>query len=433
MSLAGPGIWRTFSVGLASCSRCRSILHDLAPLRQWARPNQLGSGKPQRSISRIAPKLQYSRFSTATRCFVENGASETSRLSGAENSNKILSLSRTETQKIFSDLGAAKRGQEILETLQDQRATGTLDEGLPEESDRTVTEGIQWLRQNIPCDEDAAIEARLDREDEEEWTKLSARAEELGLIKPSVTSDHTIQEPLPRDGAQPLVYVPQQDGAGRGQISKSFVEELREKNEKRRQTEVEAKLKAEEEAKTNGVKTGLPAAIQERRLAREKEREIRFRKNMQWKERKMEEAQNLYGKPGSEAPDLAPWQRLWPSALMTLGVVGLSLGFAQIYAPPPPEGRVWPEVSPATATIGVLIAVNVLVYLGWFVVPFQKAMYERFIVVPGYPRAIAIIANIFSHQEGRHLLVNMFGLFLFGTRRTLAPSRLWIPLLTMVF
>jgi rhomboid-like protein len=43
---------------------------------------------------------------------------------------------------------------------------------------------LQWLRKNHPLDEDAAILARIEREELEEEEKLIRRAENLGLYKP---------------------------------------------------------------------------------------------------------------------------------------------------------------------------------------------------------------------------------------------------------
>ena len=43
---------------------------------------------------------------------------------------------------------------------------------------------LQWLRKNYPLDEDAAIFARIEREELQEEEKLVRRAEELGLYKP---------------------------------------------------------------------------------------------------------------------------------------------------------------------------------------------------------------------------------------------------------
>ena len=66
---------------------------------------------------------------------------------------------------------------------------GTLDLELPGDitgrvSGSTIDAALAWLRVNYPIDEDAAIMARIEREEQEEEERLVHRAEELGLYKP---------------------------------------------------------------------------------------------------------------------------------------------------------------------------------------------------------------------------------------------------------
>lgn len=82
-----------------------------------------------------------------------------------------------------------KLGNQILRALQDQRVSGTLDLPLPDEITRAapphiIDAGLAWLRSKHPMDEDAAILARIEREEQEEEEQLIRRAEELGLYKP---------------------------------------------------------------------------------------------------------------------------------------------------------------------------------------------------------------------------------------------------------
>ncbi|GAB1209008.1 hypothetical protein APSETT445_007773 [Aspergillus pseudonomiae] len=76
-----------------------------------------------------------------------------------------------------------------LAILQGRRLDGTLDLDLPSDITRSVRPSsldaaLQWLRKNYPLDEDAAILARIEREELQEEEKLVRRAEELGLYKP---------------------------------------------------------------------------------------------------------------------------------------------------------------------------------------------------------------------------------------------------------
>jgi rhomboid-like protein len=82
-----------------------------------------------------------------------------------------------------------KLANRTLEALQAQRLEGTLDLALPLDVARAVPQSqldicLEWLRVNYPVDEDAAIMARIEREDREAEEKLVRRAEQLGLYKP---------------------------------------------------------------------------------------------------------------------------------------------------------------------------------------------------------------------------------------------------------
>jgi len=77
----------------------------------------------------------------------------------------------------------------VLAVLQSRREAGTLDLDLPEDITHSVRKpsldaALKFLRANYPLDEDAAILARIEREEVEEEQKLIHRAEELGLYKP---------------------------------------------------------------------------------------------------------------------------------------------------------------------------------------------------------------------------------------------------------
>ena len=99
-------------------------------------------------------------------------------------------LSSTEINAIFGRGNvSATGGNRILAVLQGRRLSGTLDQDLPADittsvRQATINRGLAWLRENVPVDEDAAILARVEREDREEEEKHIRRAEELGLYKP---------------------------------------------------------------------------------------------------------------------------------------------------------------------------------------------------------------------------------------------------------
>jgi rhomboid-like protein len=140
-------------------------------------------------------------------------------------------LSAAQIKTIF---GTAKvspaMGNRILSVLQGRRLQGTLDLDLPTDITRavrshTVESGLNWLRKNYPVNEDAAILARIEREEREEEERLHREAEQLGLYKPQSGNW----------GAKL--------GEGNDIYGKSVLKEIREKNEARLLAEQEKERK----------------------------------------------------------------------------------------------------------------------------------------------------------------------------------------------
>jgi len=420
MSAAGPVLWRTIGLGFVSPSLRKKAVLELAHLQRWSQLKRLWTQQPQCSSNALTSQLRRTSFSTVAKWHAQVGVSRSKKPLTSQDSRSLRDLSPPEIASIFGDSTPVENGNKILQKLQSQRVSGTLDEGIPEEPEIVTAEALAWLRRYVPWDEDASIVERLDREEEEERSKLVTRAEKLGLYKSTAEADDTPNQPEPRSEDTPSVYIPQQDAAQNKRTSSSFIERLKERNKKRGELEAEAKEKALEEAKAEGIRTGLPVTWEQRELARKTE-------NARWKEEKVELAQSVFGSKAGEWPDLAPWQRLWPSALTTIGIVGLSLLLAAYYSPPPPKGRIWPEWSMSSTTVGVLITMNALVFLAWRVVPLQRSMFLHFMSVPGYPRVSTLIGNTFSHQGAAHLTVNMIALWIFGTRCKSPPISLHNP------
>lgn len=93
----------------------------------------------------------------------------------------------------------------------------------------------------------------------------------------------------------------------------------------------------------------------------------------------------------------------------------LSFGFAHFYEPPAPEYRLWPDLSPTTATLAALVGANALICIFWRVNPLWPIMTKYFMHVPGYPRAVQSVLNVFSHVQYEHLFANMMFLGLVGS------------------
>jgi rhomboid-like protein len=101
------------------------------------------------------------------------------------------------------------------------------------------------------------------------------------------------------------------------------------------------------------------------------------------------------------------------SAFVLLTVL-ISYGFAHYYLPPSPSYRLFPDLSPTFTTIGALVIANGIIALAWRVMPLWPFMTRYFMHVPGYPRAVQSVLNVFSHVQYEHLIANMMMLCLVG-------------------
>ncbi|KAK1513185.1 rhomboid family protein [Colletotrichum tamarilloi] len=114
-------------------------------------------------------------------------------------------------------------------------------------------------------------------------------------------------------------------------------------------------------------------------------------------------------------PPLTFAERILPSAAVVLLLVASLSAFAAVYTPPRDADRLFPEVSASTATVGALIALNVLVSVAWRVPPLWRFLNRYFVLVHGMPRAVTMITANFSHSSLGHLATNMVGLWFMGT------------------
>ena len=417
MSVVGLTLWRTISreISVLSISR-RAISTELSPLRRVLQPRPPWSRCSQPLLQGIEPKIRLAPFVTASKWRAKvQPEPEQVPLTPEDTASRPLGVGRVSPALIKQIFGLEvdqERGNSILQKLQEQRVAGIIDQGIPDIDESTLGQGLEWLRTNYPLDEDAAIMSRLDREEAEQSQALIDRGVENGIDGPEDAKEQPSAQV--QTGSQNLVYIPQQDSDRNRVLGHSYIEQMREENKAAREAKEAAKKaeqKAEQEAaEAEAIRTGVPIPTAETNaLAREQR--IAEKKAM-WKDY----VQSAYGEKGQGWPAMPAFQRLWPSALFTAGVVGMSVLFAIYYTPPPKKARIWPDIPPAAATVGVLVGMNVLVYLSWHVVGLQRVLFRHFISVPGYPSAFSIIGNIFSHQKFKHLGFNMVVLWFFGTK-----------------
>ncbi len=270
-------------------------------------------------------------------------------------------LSAVDIRTIFGGSLDQRGGNKLLQVLQDQRISGTLDQEISA-SPKDISKGLSWLRNAHPVDEDGAIIARLIREEE---------------------------------------------GAGSSDVyGGSVLDEWREHN-RQKAAQKEAESATDSSAEIDTMEDSRPRAVVTRKT-----------EPPEWVKRYMEDATGNDEKP----PEMTKFQRLWPSTAVVFAVVGLSILFAQNYTPPPRKARLWPDIPPAAATIVALIGINVIVFAAWRLVPpAWKILNTHFVVVAGLPRSTGLIGSIFSHQKLSHLVSNMVVMWFVGTRCQFSP------------
>ncbi|KAJ5353381.1 Peptidase S54 rhomboid [Penicillium brevicompactum] len=358
----------------------------------------------------LTSQLRQSPVSTISRRFKRTSAK----------SNPEAILPRVPDAEIKAIFGPSrfspKLGNRILNTLQGHRLTGTLDAELPSEivsgvNQQQIDTAMDWLRNKYPVDEDAAILARIEREERAEQDKLMRRAEKLGLYKPQSGS---YEAELGEEGSP---------------YGKSVLIEARQQNEKRLLAE-QQRLSVERERQRQEWLDG----------EREEQERLDRRSNQDTSLQQYQENALMEARPRAdpnERPVLA-WvqkhhiagthetpedanitttQRLLAPILFTITVLGLCYAFAQKYEFPARNDRFMPDVPPAVATVGAIVGANLAVTLLWkFVPPAWRLLNRYFVIVPFYPSSLGMIGSTFSHQTWRHLGTNMMVLALMGTR-----------------
>ena len=270
-----------------------------------------------------------------------------------------------EIKTIFGNSMEIEKGAEVLMALQIGRIEGTLDQKL-EYPDAWIKRGLAYLRARLPMDEDAAVIARIDREIENS----------LGAPQTSAVSQF---------------------------------EALRRRNKQKKLESRRREAEEEKELQTKG--DNVAKGLQSRRTAvpdvagRQKPAVAEWAQKYREKTEQMELPRNI-----------TTVQRLLPSGVLVVIVVTLSLLFAKYYKPPSHNARLFPELPPAAATILTIIAANVLVAFMWRIPPLWPLMYTTFAVAPMYPYAKTMLGASFSHQQPMHLFLNMFILWMLGTR-----------------
>ena len=327
-------------------------------------------------------------------------------------------LTKAQLNTIFGQEIDHEGAAELLSRLQSQRREGKLDEGLPYPT-RLRERGLEYLRSKYPIDEDAAIIARLDMELDGYWS--------LPQMNPE-------KSPTGRSGLDEIRKINQAKRDKEDAQMEAELKELKLKHLKREKKEAKRKVKekliASRQEHSGRALVSQSEAVKSLQRPSEhasgktlvtssEANERRMQRIDGWIKKSNERVAQLRAEATADyLPQMTRWQRLWRSGLFTFGIVGVGLAFARFYDPPSLDARLFPDLSPAAASVGTIIAINALLFTMWRVPHAWKTMNRYFLVVPAIPRAFSMLGAEFSHQKWLHLTANMIAMWLLGTQGT---------------
>jgi rhomboid-like protein len=302
-------------------------------------------------------------------------------------------LSQDEVTAIFGQVIDVSTANRLLRVMHGRRVAGTLeDPSLANTSmweQRAQMDALAWLRGNVPVDEVLCAGMRAERELAEMESDIVSDAQRLGLYKPDPEMDYR-----PNSGERMNVY---------GDSGLDAIREAKEKELDEMEAWQNSPNQADEIRENTGTLEKLSARSQVELRRKGENPRLKYY---------LERAKVLPDTP----PEMSTLQRLWPSGLVVLGLVMACYTFTQVYTPPRPSARMWPDMPPPAATIIGIIIANSIILGAWRVPPLFRTLNKFFITVPGYPRALSLIGNNFSHQSFSHFAVNMTVLWFVGTR-----------------
>ncbi|KFY11563.1 hypothetical protein V492_04388 [Pseudogymnoascus sp. VKM F-4246] len=384
----------SFVSQLASASRPYTVTSTASPLRGTqgdvaASSTRARLGLRTRSTSRttgLQPQWQERAYATARPKIITKFEELPPRYTDEDGlAYYSRPLAKKEVTALFGREIDPAVADKVLRVLQGRRVAGTLqDPSLPKphpDMDRVMRiAALRWLRKNIVVNERQSAGRRAEIE-------LAAMGEDLST---------------PEAGKE---FNPQSKASTN---SKSVLEAIREAKEKEWEEKVakrdalRAQRMAEMGEKSGGLVTHDDRGVELRRPGENE---------------KLKHYTALAAKVVPDTPpDYTTFQRLWPSALVTLAVIAGCVIYSGSYSRPKPENRMFKDIPPAVATIGAIIAFNAFITLAWHHPPAWRVLNKYFLMVPGYPRGLAVLGNAFSHQSLGHLAMNMAFIYIMGTQ-----------------
>ncbi|KAK1250874.1 hypothetical protein MKX07_005429 [Trichoderma sp. CBMAI-0711] len=304
-------------------------------------------------------------------------------------------LSEAEVDRIFGKGFGAKKANHLLRILHGRRVAGTLEDPAfaihtAQFSDEEIARALAYLRKTVPVEEIRNAGLRAEDELEQMELEMQKAAEKKARASKKDGKEEEEEEEDSTD-----VYKPDPI------YGRSKIDEMRARNRAREKAREKA---LEEERKAKEAVEGIsgPLAKPENQV-----REITNPRVAEY----YKAAQSDLEAP----PEMKPWERILPSATVVALVLGFIAAVAMVYEEPAPRYRLFREVSTSHATVGALIAINALVYLGWRIPPLWSLFNRYMIFVVATVRPITLFTAAFSHTKLSHLLVNMVPLWFVGT------------------
>jgi rhomboid-like protein len=429
MSHAGTAIRHRFVGSGLSCLRWASPAQTLRSIsaiphgRNSFAWNILPGIQVAPQVSNRKPSLaKHRRFSTTTKTALRHGFVARAKESFKEKEEKGLAFQRNNLdilalRQIFGyEAPPRQEANQFLRVLHGRRVDGTLDLPLPapleelkERFPNAESAGLQWLRENHPIDEDAAIIKRIQREEKGQEdhnpSELQQRALDWGLFKlPEYHGPQSGHYQAPISEKEGDLY-------GQSTFDRMKAESMAKAEQEEAELQAEIDVKMAEAQKLHDEKSQALAERPEQGI--EVSEEIRPPNSFEkWRMQQAKDAQSSFTL--EEVEKISFLQRLLPSTVFVALVCIGSYVFAQYWSPPRRSDRMFPDVSLAFATVGAVVAANVAVYAAWKLPMFWRILDKYFVSTPGYPRAASMILNTFSHGNAKHLLRNMVGIVLFG-------------------
>ncbi|KAG5930190.1 hypothetical protein E4U42_002744 [Claviceps africana] len=302
-------------------------------------------------------------------------------------------LADDEIARVFGRGMDSAAGNRLLRILHGRRVAGTLEDPAfmvhtAQYPDQLIASGLEYLRQNVPVNE--VLNAGLRAEDE-----LNQMDREMAEREARDKSD----EDARGVGSDAPVTAPADPVYGQ-----SAFDQIRARNVAR-QKALDRAAEEQRLAREAALAVGVAGP-----LAKRGEDGARAITNPKVRE--------YYDKAQSDLeapPDLKAWERILPSATLVALVLGFLGAVAAVYDEPTPRYRLLRDVSTAHATVGTLIALNALVFLGWRVPPLWAAFNKYMIFVVATVKPVTLFTAVFSHKQFKHVLANMVPLWFVGT------------------